>query len=171
MIGFVLSPSLVQYLKQTAEDLELRMRIMDFEEFRNQERQSRRIFGRPYKRTDERSPYIRREVRWLAALAHVISLYLADGIDSIVREPLTKPDTPDGNRILNIRWREIAQQLWMSGPLRARILGLTRHLRNRADGLAQLTRIQGIANSFDRDIRLSDNETSDSQRRRAPGGT
>ena len=45
MIGFVLSPNLIQYLKQTAEDLEMRIKIMDFEEYRNQERQSRRLFG------------------------------------------------------------------------------------------------------------------------------
>jgi len=53
MIGFVLNPSLVQYLKQTAEDLELHMKIMDFEEFRNQERQSRRLFGQQFKRSPE----------------------------------------------------------------------------------------------------------------------
>ena len=55
MIGFVLSPSLIQYLKQTAEDLEMRIKIMDFEEFRNQERQSRRLFGRPFKRSPDRN--------------------------------------------------------------------------------------------------------------------
>lgn len=59
MVGFVRSPSLVQYLKRTAEDLELTgMKIVDFDEFRNQERQARRLFGRPFKRSPDRNSLI-----------------------------------------------------------------------------------------------------------------
>ena len=160
MIGFVLNPSLVQYLKQTAEELELRMKIMDFEEFRNQERQSRRVFGRPYKRSQDRNPYIQRDVRWLAVLAEIMSLQLAEGIEAIGLEELAKPDTPDGSRISEMRWRDFADQFWKTGPLRGRIVGLIRRLKDRVGGLAALGRIQGIASSIDRDIRLSDAETT-----------
>jgi hypothetical protein len=159
MIGFVLSPSLIQYLKQTAEDLEMRIKIMDFEEFRNQERQSRRLFGRPFKRSPDRNGDIQHTVRWLRACADIASIQLAGAIEAIQQEPLTKPQTFDGSRISDSRWRELDAQLWKSGPLKARIVNLVRRLRSRGDGSMAL-RLQGVANSIDGDIRLSDAETT-----------
>ena len=160
MIGFVLSPSLVQYLKQTAEDLEMRMKIMDFEEFRNQERQSRRLFGRPYKRSPDRNVNLQQTIRWLTALADTACVHLGEGIERILQESLAKPDSPDGNRISEPRWREIQNQHWKAGPLRARLVGLTRRLRGRGDADQASHRLQGFANTIDRDVRLSDQETA-----------
>jgi hypothetical protein len=164
MIGFVLSPSLVHYLKQTAEDLELHMKIMDFEEFRNQERQSRRLFGHQFKRSPDQNPNVQRTIRWLRALADVASLQIAAEIEGIQREVLAKPNTPDGNRTSSIRWTEIENKLWKTGPLNGRITGLIRRLRRRDVAF----RLQGIANVIDNEVRLSDAETaglSDRERR------
>lgn len=132
MVGFVLSSSLVQYLKQTAEDLEMRMKIMDFEEYRNQERQSRRLFGRPYKRSPDRNFNVQQTVRWLKVIADAACIRLGEGIESIQEETLVKPDSPDGKRVSDTRWREIESQLWKAGPLRTRIVGLIRHLKSEA---------------------------------------
>ena len=156
MIGFVLSPSLVQYLKQTAEDLELHMKIMDFEEFRNQERQSRRLFGQQFKRSSDKNPNVQRTIRWLRALADVASLQIAHEVEMIQRETLAKPNTPDGNRISGVRWREIESKLWKAGPLNSRLTGLVRGLRKRET----VFRIQGIANVMDNEVKLSDAETA-----------
>ena len=160
MIGFVLSPSLVQYLKRTAEDLELRMKIMDFEEYRNHERQARRLFARPYKRSPDRSSGVQQTVRWLTALADAACVRIAEGIEGVQREDLAKPDTPDGNRVSDSRWREIEGVLWKAGPLRARMVGLTRHLKRGSGALDGARRLQGIANAIDRDLRVSDHETA-----------
>jgi hypothetical protein len=157
MVGFVLSPSLVQYLKQTAEDLEMRIKIVDFEEFRNQERQSRRIFGRPFKRSPDLNSQIQQTVSWLSALGRVASIHIADAIDKIQMEALTRPSTLDGSRITESRWREIEGQLWRAGPLRGRITGLVRYLRS--EGSATTFPLQGIGNAIDRDVRFSDRET------------
>lgn len=154
MIGFVLSPSLVQYLKQTAEDLEMRMKIMDFEEYQNQERQSRRLFGRPYKRSPDSNAAVQQTVLWLETLAEAACLYVAEAMEAALQEPLSKPDTPDGTRTSDARWQMIENQLWRSGPLKARILGLYRGLESGSSGL------QGLAASLDRDVRVSDHETS-----------
>ena len=159
MIGFVLSANLVQYLKQTAEDLEMRIKIMDFEEYRNEQRQSRRLFGRPFKRSPDRNGDIQQTIRWLRACADIASIQLANAIEAIQQEPLTKPQTPDGSRISETRWRELDARLWKSGPLKARIVGLVRRLKSRGDDSTAL-RLQGIANSMDNDIRLSDSETA-----------
>lgn len=159
MIGFVLSPSLVQYLKQTAEDLEMRIKIMDFEEFQNQERQSRRLFGRPYKRSPDRNHLIQQTVRWMRALDDAACINLASAIETILKESLAKPDTPDGNRVSDTRWSAIETQLWRNGPLRARILSLIRRLNGRV-GSEEEYRLQGVANSIDKEIRLSDAETA-----------
>ena len=160
MVGFVLSSSLVQYLKQTAEDLEMRMKIMDFEEYRNQERQSRRLFGRPYKRSPDRDFNVQQTVRWLKVIADAACIRLGEGIESIQEETLVKPDTPDGKRVSDTRWREIESQLWKAGPLRTRIVGLIPAPQIRGDGPEAPYRLQGIANAIDRDIRLNDYETA-----------
>jgi hypothetical protein len=154
MIGFVLSPSLIQYLKQTAEELEMRMKIMDFEEYRNQERQSRRLFGRPYKRSPDTNDAIQQTVLWLRVLADAVCLHLAEAMEATLREPLSKPETPDGVRTSDARWQNMEGQFWRSGPLRARILGLSRGLKGGSNEL------QGLAASLDRDVRLSDHETA-----------
>lgn len=164
MIGFVLSPSLVQYLKQTAEDLELHMKILDFEEFRNQEKQTRRLFGHQFKRSPDNNPTVQRTIRWLRVLADVASLQIADEVEGIQQENLAKPSTPDGNRILGARWTEIERRFWKTGPLNGRLIGLIRRLRRRDAAF----RLQGIANVIDNETRLSDVETaglSDYERR------
>jgi hypothetical protein len=156
MVGFVLSPSLVQYLKQTADDLEMRIKIMDFEEYRNQERQSRRLFGRPFKRSPDANAEIQQSVQWLRALDEAASGHVADEISSIQKDALAKPDTPDGGRITDQRWRDLESQFWKAGPLRARLVGLVRGLR----GAGTSFHLQGLANTLDRDVRLSDGETA-----------
>jgi hypothetical protein len=160
MVGFVLSPSLVQYLKQTAEDLEMRMKIMDFEEYRNQERESRRLFGRPYKHSAERSAGIQQTVAWLSVLAACACGLLGEAIERILDEPLIKPDSPEGKRIVDSRWVQIEAQFWKAGPMRARLIGLIRQLKGRSDGAQGISRLQGLANFIDRDVRLSDHETA-----------
>jgi hypothetical protein len=144
MIGFVLSPSLVQYLRQTAEDLELHMKIVDFEEFRNQERLSRRLFGRPFRRSPARNPSVQKTIRWLRSLAEVGSQIIADQVEVIQREALSKPDTPDGNRVSAARWNELENELWKAGPLRGRLTGIIRSLRR-----GEAFRLQGIANQLE----------------------
>lgn len=156
MIGFVLSPSLVQYLKRTAEDLEMHMKIVDFEEFRNQERQSRRLFGRQFKRSPDRNPDVQQTMLWLQALADVAALQVADGVEAIYEDSLVKPDTPDGIRISESRWREIENGFWKAGPLNGRLKGLARRLRSRQAPF----RLQGIVNVMDNEVRLSDAETA-----------
>lgn len=157
MIGFVLSPSLVQYLKQTADDLELRMKIMDFEEFRNQERQSRRLFGHQFKRSPNQNQGVQQTIRWLHVLADIASLQVADEIEKIQKENLAKPNTSEGNRVTAGRWSEIENKYWKMGPLFGRMIGLIRRLRNRQAPF----RFQGIANLMDNEVRLSDIEIRD----------
>lgn len=161
MVGFVLSPSLVQYLKRTADDLELTgMKILDFDEFRDQERQARRLFGRLYKRSPERNSLIQQSLKWLLAIDVVASAQIADSMESVLAEALAKPDTPDGNAIGDRRWLELETQLWKAGPLRARVVGLIRRLRGRDESGAGSFKLQGIARSVDVDVRLSDRETA-----------
>ncbi len=153
MVGFVLSPSLVQYLKQTVEDLEMRMKVLDFEEFSNHEMQSRRLFARPFRRSTETNLKIQETVRWLQVLSAASSHHLGMAIEAIQQEPIVKPDTPDGRSVTDARWRTLESQLWRAGPLRARLVGMTRNLKS-GDGL------RGLAGSIDRDVRLSDRETA-----------
>jgi hypothetical protein len=163
MVGFVLNPSLVQYLKQTAERLELgKMKIQDFDEYRDHERQSRRLFGRPFQRSPERNSVIQRTIAWLAMLDSQLSGICADALSAILAELLPKPDTPDGRTVSETRWTEMHKQFWSSGPLRARVTGLIRRLGSggrAGDGF----RLQGILAALDRDVRLSDRELAETE--------
>jgi len=159
MVGFVLNPSLVQYLKQTAERLELGgMKIQDFDEYRDQERQSRRLFGRSFQRASERNPAIQRTVTWLTILDNVLAESSAESLYAISNEDLPKPDTPDGRSVSDARWTDLNKQYWRSGPLRARISGLIRRLGGSGRGVGGSFRLQGILAALDRDVRLSDRE-------------
>jgi DNA helicase IV len=81
---------------------------------------------------------------------------LGANIESIQQEALAKPDSPDGNRVTEARWRQIESQLWIAGPLRGRMVGLARQLK----GGGSPYRLQGIATTIDKEIRLSDRETA-----------
>lgn len=159
MVGFVLNPSLVQYLKQTAERLELgNMKIQDFDEYREQERQSRRLFGRPFQKSGERNPPTLRTTAWLSILDTALSAWCADSMAAILNEPLSKPDTPDGKSVTDTRWKELHKQFWESGPLRARLTGLIRRLGSSGRTTGGSFRLQGVLAALDRDVRLSDRE-------------
>lgn len=83
---------------------------------------------------------------------------LGEAIERILNEPLIKPDSPEGKRIVNSRWVQIEAQFWKAGPMRARLIGLIRQLKGRNDPTHGSSRLQGLASVIDRDVRLSDNE-------------
>lgn len=155
MVGYVLNSDLVQYLKKAADLLELTgMKIQAFEEFRDHELNARRLFGRPFRRSQERNANCLRTLAWLSTLDLKIAPQVALKLAAI---SVAKPDTPDARRVSDSRWREIESQYWRAGPLHARFQGLNRRLRL-GTGRENQFRLQGIAQLFDREIRVTDAE-------------
>ncbi|WP_230532293.1 helicase domain-containing protein [Microvirga roseola] len=159
MIGFVLSPSLVSYLQQTAESLELKgMKIQDFEEFLNRERNQRDIFSKPFKKSSENGHGEQKTITWLKALDIVVARYLADGILAIQAEPLLRPETNDGESITDSRWQDLVSTYWKKGTLPGRIRGLANGLTVKHSVDQKGFLIRGLARDIGQSVRLGDNE-------------
>ncbi|TIQ33084.1 MAG: hypothetical protein E5X48_25075 [Mesorhizobium sp.] len=161
MIGFVLSPSLVSYLKQTAETLDIgAMKIQDFAEFLNAERTHRRVFNsRPFKKSSEPCHPEQKSVRWLKILDIVAAAYVADGIREIVAAPLAKPAVPGAEKISDRRWEQLVTDTWGKGPLRFRLQSLIRSLEVTPDLDMRTFVLRKVAIEIDRRIRLGENES------------
>ncbi|TPI59849.1 hypothetical protein FJ420_21370 [Mesorhizobium sp. B3-1-3] len=162
MIGFVLSPSLVSYLKQTAESLDIgAMKIQDFAEFLHAERTHRRVFnGRPFKKSSEPCHPEQKSVRWLKILDIVAAAYVADGMREIAAAPLVKPAVPGAEKISDRRWEQLITDTWGKGPLRFRLQSLVRSLEVVAPDLDVRTFVlRKVAIEIDRRIRLGENES------------
>ncbi len=163
MIGFVLSPSLVAYLKRTVDDLDIgAMKIQDFSEFMNSERTSRRIFsGKPYKRAAVECHPDQKSMRWLKILDIVGALVVADGFKEITATKLSKPAVPGAERITDARWEQLAEIFWQQGPLPARINTLRRGLEQPQGIDTRHFVLRRLAAEIDRRVRLADNEIID----------
>lgn len=163
MIGFVLSPSLVSYLKQTAENLDMgAMKIQDFSEFLNKERTYRRVFnGRPFKRSPDSGHPEQKSVLWLKILDIVAAGYVAERMKEIADSDLAKPSVPGAENIAAVRWSKIVNEKWRTGPLAFRLRGLIRSLEPVPDLDLRTFVLRKVAVEIDRRVRLGENEASD----------
>ncbi len=161
MIGFVLSPSLVSYLKQTAESLDIgAMKIQDFAEFVNAERTLRRVFnGRPFKKSSESCHPEQKSVRWLKILDIVAAGCVADGMREIGAAPLAKPAVPGAEKISDRRWEQLVTDAWSKGPLASRLHSLIRSLEGAPDLDVRTFVLRKVAIEIDRRVRLGENES------------
>ncbi|MDH6235005.1 hypothetical protein M2281_005627 [Mesorhizobium soli] len=161
MIGFVLSPSLVSYLKQTAESLDIgAMRIQDFAEFLNVERMHRRVFnGRPFKKSSDPCHPEQKSVRWLKILDIVAAGCVADGMREIAAAPLAKPAVPGAEKISERRWEQLVTDTWSKGPLTSRLHSLIRSLEGAPDLDVRTFVLRKVATEIDRRVRLGENES------------
>lgn len=162
MVGFVLSPSLVSYLKQTAESLDIgAMKIQDFAEFLNAERTHRRVFNsRPFKKSSEPCHPEQKSVRWLKILDIVAAAYVADGMREIAAAPLVKPAIPGAEKISDRRWEQLVTDIWGKGQLRFRLQSLVRSLEVAPDLDVRTFVLRKVAIEIDRRIRVGENESS-----------
>ncbi|TGV61075.1 hypothetical protein EN784_01360 [bacterium M00.F.Ca.ET.141.01.1.1] len=161
MIGFVLSPSLVSYLKQTAESLDIgAMKIQDFAEFLNSERALRRVFNnRPFKKSSGPCHPEQKSIRWLKILDIVAAAYVADGMREIAAAPLMKPAVPGAEKISDRRWEQLVTDTWGKGPLRFRLQSLVRSLEIAPDLDVRTFALRKVAVEIDRRIRLGEIES------------
>lgn len=163
MIGFVLSPNLVSYLKQTAENLDISsMKIQDFSEFLNKERTYRHVFSsRPFKRSSEIAHSDQKSILWLKLLDIVAAGYIADRMKEIAASDIAKPSVPGADQISPKRWEDLIQERWKNGPLAARLRSLIRSLEHTAELDLRNFMLRKVASEIDRRVRLGENETSD----------
>ncbi|KAA1054436.1 hypothetical protein [Azospirillum argentinense] len=114
MMGFVLSPSLRQYLKSTADDLHLTgMHIVDIQEYVQKLRIQR---GVGVVSRFEFLPPVRRDIGaasgtmdWLRGADEAVAPLVAEVILPPLREMPPRPDDDDGRRIVPERWLELAR--------------------------------------------------------------
>ncbi|TPK87004.1 hypothetical protein FJ936_06555 [Mesorhizobium sp. B2-4-13] len=161
MVGFVLSPSLVSYLKQTAESLDIgAMKIQDFAEFLHAERAHRRVFNsRPFKKSSEPCHPELKSVRWLKILDIVAAAYVADGMREIAAAPLVKPAVPGAEKISDRRWEQMVTDTWGKGQLRFRLQSLVRSLEVAPDLDVRTFVLRKVAIEIDRRVRVGENES------------
>jgi len=161
MIGFVLSPSLVSYLKQTAERLDLGgMKIQDFTDLLNEERTHRRVFsGRPFKKSPASSHPEQKSILWLKILDIVAARCIADGMREVAGSPIAKPSVSGAERISDRRWNELVAENWKKGPLSFRVQSLIKSLEPVSDLDQRTFVLRKVAIEIDRRVRLGDNET------------
>ncbi|CAO3404290.1 hypothetical protein [Azospirillum palustre] len=162
MIGFVLSPSLKSYLKETAERLELgAMKIVDYSEFQSRMMSDRNLFRR-MKKTDAECPTFLRSISWLRVLDRTMAHLFVMGARDLISLPLSRPDTLDGKKITEARWEKLTKDYWIDGAPRQRISGLLERLtsgnvQERSGGFIMFR----LALRVDEAMKLSDAEGTD----------